>query len=98
MEFFTIGVYNSTEKEFFDKLSQLLNDSKIENEYLKNLNIDFNITHQEIDDEFLFYIKSVLFHELLHIFQHYNIIINSKFTQEFYRDDTKSNLSNLPIY
>jgi hypothetical protein len=60
----------------------LLNDSKIENEYLNNLNIDVNITHQEIDDEFLFYIKSVLFHELLHIFQHYNIIINSKFRPE----------------
>jgi hypothetical protein len=60
----------------------ILNDSKIENGYLTNLEIKVSILYKEIDDEFLYYIKSVLFHELLHIFQHYNILLGNKFRPE----------------
>lgn len=50
--------------------------------YLTNISINLNIKIFEIDDEFVYYIKSIIFHELLHIFQHYNIIINKKFRPE----------------
>jgi hypothetical protein len=55
---------------------------KIENNYLINSEINLNIIYKEIDDEFIYYIKSVLFHELLHIFQYYNILSNDKFRPE----------------
>lgn len=35
-----------------------------------------------IDDAFLYYIKSVIFHEILHVFQKYNLDINDKFRPE----------------
>jgi hypothetical protein len=58
------------------------NSSKIINGYLTGLNINIDITFEELNDEFIYYIKSVLFHEILHIFQYYNLKINNKFRPE----------------
>lgn len=60
----------------------ILKESKIVDEYLTNVVININIICKEFDDEFIYYIKSVLLHELLHIFQHYNILSGNKFRPE----------------
>lgn len=59
-----------------------LKNSVIEDNYLLNVKILFNIKYHIIDDAFLYYIKSVIFHEILHVFQNYNLKINSKFRPE----------------
>lgn len=59
-----------------------LEKSFIDDNYLNDVYIDIEIKINKIDDEFIYYIKSVLFHEILHIFQHYNIKINNKFRPE----------------
>jgi hypothetical protein len=51
----------------------------ISNNSLIGSSINLNIKIDEIDDKFIYYIKSVLLHELLHLFQHYNILKDSKF-------------------
>lgn len=60
----------------------ILKESKIVDEYLINVVININIICKEFDDEFIYYIKSVFLHELLHIFQHYNILSGNKFRPE----------------
>lgn len=60
----------------------ILKESKIVDEYLTNVVININTICKEFDDEFIYYIKSVLLHELLHIFQHYNILSGNKFRPE----------------
>jgi hypothetical protein len=57
-------------------------NSKIEENYLINSKIELNINIDEFNDEFIYYIKSVLLHELLHIFQHYNVLNGNKFRPE----------------
>lgn len=57
-------------------------NSKIEENYLINSKIELNIDTDEFNDEFIYYIKSVLLHELLHIFQHYNVLNGNKFRPE----------------
>jgi hypothetical protein len=48
-----------------------------------NLNkIDFNIEYHDIDEPFLYYIKSVVLHEIVHVFQNYNLNKNNKFRPE----------------
>lgn len=59
-----------------------LKDSTIEDNYLKFTKIVFNVKYNIIDDSFLYYIKSVIFHEILHVFQYYNLKINDKFRPE----------------
>lgn len=59
-----------------------LNNLEIENGYLTKSQIKLSIKVNKIDDEFIYYIKSVLLHELLHLFQHYNILSNGKFRPE----------------
>lgn len=59
-----------------------LKNSTIVDGILKNVKISFNIKYDVMDDPFLYYIKSVLFHEILHVFQHYNIKIKNKFRPE----------------
>jgi hypothetical protein len=59
-----------------------LKNSKIEDNYLLNTKILFNIKYDIIDESFLYYIKSVIFHEVLHVFQNYNLKINDKFRPE----------------
>lgn len=60
----------------------ILKESKIVDGYLTNVIINIYIIRKEFDDEFIYYIKSVLLHELLHIFQHYNILSGNKFRPE----------------
>jgi hypothetical protein len=60
----------------------MLKESEIINDFLTNSKIKLNIETGEFDDEFIYYIKSVLLHEILHVFQHYNILIGSKFRPE----------------
>lgn len=62
----------------------IVKDSIIDNGYLINSIINIDILVKNLDDEFIYYIKSVLFHELLHLFQHYNILIGNKFRPEFF--------------
>lgn len=59
-----------------------LKDSIIEDTHIKNVKIIFNIIYDILDEPFLYYIKSVIFHEILHVFQHYNIKIKNKFRTE----------------
>lgn len=59
-----------------------LKESSIKNNYLINSYIELDIKVNNIDDEFIYYIKSVLLHELLHLFQHYNLTSNNKFRPE----------------
>lgn len=59
-----------------------LKKSVIEDSYLLNVRILFNVKYSIIDDAFLYYIKSVIFHEILHVFQEYNLKINDKFRPE----------------
>lgn len=54
----------------------------IKNDQLEFTNIHFIINYNIIDDYFLYYIKSVIFHEILHVFQNYNLKINNKFRTE----------------
>ena len=60
----------------------ILKESKIVDGYLRNIIINIDIISKEFDDEFIYYIKSVILHELLHIFQHYNILYGNKFRPE----------------
>jgi hypothetical protein len=57
-------------------------NSFIEDNYLKGVEIEFNIDYLELDESFLYYIKSVIFHEIIHVFQHYNILLGGKFRPE----------------
>lgn len=57
-------------------------NSFIEDNYLKGVKIKFNIDYIEVDESFLYYIKSVIFHEIIHVFQHYNILLGGKFRPE----------------
>lgn len=59
-----------------------LKNSTIEGKYLFNTKILFNVRYYIIDESFLYYIKSVIFHEILHVFQNYNLKINDKFRTE----------------
>ena len=59
-----------------------LKESKLIDGYLTNLYVNIDIFYQDLEDEFIYYIKSVLLHELLHIFQHYNIKKENKFRPE----------------
>jgi len=59
-----------------------LKNSEIEDNYLLNTKILFNVKYHIIDDAFLYYIKSVIFHEILHVFQNYNLKTNDKFRPE----------------
>lgn len=59
-----------------------LNNSKIINDKLIDSKINLKIDVDVFDDEFIYYIKSVLLHELLHLFQHYNILKGNKFRPE----------------
>ena len=60
----------------------ILKESNLIDKYLTNVIININIINKELDDEFIYYIKSVLLHELTHIFQHYNILSGNKFRPE----------------
>lgn len=60
----------------------ILKESKIVNGYLKDIVINIDIINKEMSDEFIYYIESVLLHEILHIFQHYNILLGNKFRPE----------------
>jgi predicted SprT family Zn-dependent metalloprotease len=57
-------------------------NSEIEENHLTSSKIELNISIDEFDDEFIYYIKSVLLHELLHLFQHYNVLKGNKFRPE----------------
>jgi hypothetical protein len=74
-------VFNENEENICSAITDL-KDSIIEDNYLLNVKILFNVKYHLMDDAFLYYIKSVIFHEILHIFQSYNLRINNKFRPE----------------
>lgn len=74
-------IFNEDEENTCSAITNLKN-SKIEDKYLTNTEISFNVKYSTIDDAFLYYIKSVIFHEILHVFQNYNLKINDKFRTE----------------
>jgi hypothetical protein len=75
-------IFSSPNPENLCNATSHLEKSVIDDGCLNNISIDLKIKINTIDDEFVYYIKSVLFHELLHIFQHYNIKNNNKFRPE----------------
>lgn len=74
-------IFNENKDNNCNAITDLKN-SVIENNYLVNTKILFNVEYHTIDDAFLYYIKSVIFHEILHVFQNYNLKINDKFRPE----------------
>jgi hypothetical protein len=74
-------VFNKNEENICSAITDL-KDSIIKDNYLLNVKILFNVKYHSIDDAFLYYIKSVIFHEILHVFQNYNLKINDKFRPE----------------
>ena len=74
-------VFNENKENICYAITDLKN-SIIEDNYLLNVKILFNVKLNIIDDAFLYYIKSVIFHEILHVFQNYNLKINDKFRPE----------------
>lgn len=74
-------IFNKDKENTCVAITELKN-SKIENKYLLNSKVLFNVKYYIIDDGFLYYIKSVIFHEILHVFQSYNLKINNKFRSE----------------
>lgn len=57
-------------------------NSKIIDGYITDVDILFKISGDVSKEPFIYYIKSVIFHEVLHVFQHYNILLNNKFRPE----------------
>lgn len=74
-------IFNKDVKNTCNAITDMKN-STIEAGYLSNTRILFNIKYNIIDDAFIYYIKSVIFHEILHVFQSYNLKINDKFRPE----------------
>ena len=74
-------VFNKNEENICYAITDL-KDLVIEDNYLLNAKISFNVKYNIVDDAFLYYIKSVIFHEILHVFQNYNLKINGKFRPE----------------
>jgi hypothetical protein len=56
--------------------------SEIKDDYLTNSLITFDIGYLKLDDYFIKYIHSVINHEVLHLYQVYNLKINNKFKPE----------------
>lgn len=56
--------------------------SEIKDDYLTNSSITFDIGYLKLDDYFIKYIHSVINHEVLHLYQVYNLKINNKFKPE----------------
>jgi hypothetical protein len=61
------------------------NNSSFSNDYLIDTILTFNIhTNKEIDDNFKKYISTVINHEVLHLYQIYNLYKNDKFRPEYW--------------
>lgn len=56
--------------------------SEIEEDYLINSSIVFDIGYLNLGDDFIKYIHSVIKHEIMHLYQVYNLKVNSKFKPE----------------
>jgi hypothetical protein len=56
--------------------------SEIKDDYLINSLIIFEIGYSNLNDDFIKYIHSVIKHEILHLYQVYNLKINNKFKPE----------------
>jgi len=56
--------------------------SEIEDDYLINTSIEFEIGYLNLDDDFIRYIHSVIKHEVMHLYQVYNLKVNNKFKPE----------------
>ena len=58
------------------------NSSDVKDSTLINVVINIEISYKNLDYEFMNYINSVIFHEILHVFQLYNLRVNNKFRPE----------------
>ena len=58
--------------------------SKIINGYIENSIIELDIYFDKFDEDFIFKIYSVLLHELVHLYEHYNILLNKKFRPHYW--------------
>ena len=74
-------IFNKDKENSCGAITELKN-SLIEDNYLLGTKILFNVKYHIIDESFLYYIKSVIFHEILHVFQNYNLKVNDKFRPE----------------
>jgi len=76
--------YQKGSKNICDAKSDFSN-SKYVNDLLDGVIIDIYVFFDKMDKDFLFYIKSVLFHELLHVYQTHEIMKANKFKPESWR-------------
>jgi hypothetical protein len=74
-------VFNKCKENICNAIANL-KDSIIDDDYLEHSKILFNVEYNEMNEPFLYYIKSVIFHEILHVFKNYNLKINKKFRTE----------------
>lgn len=73
--------FRKDSENFCNGLCNITN-SKIENDYLIDTSISFNIGYLNLDNDFIKYIHSVIKHEVFHLYQVYNLKINNKFKPE----------------
>jgi hypothetical protein len=57
-------------------------ESYIKDDYLLNTSLSFDIEYINIDDDFIRYINSIILHEVMYLYQVYNLKINNKFKPE----------------
>jgi hypothetical protein len=58
--------------------------AKIEDTYLTGVRITLNIFINSFDPEFIFEINSTLLHELVHTYEHYNLLLGNKFRPHYW--------------
>jgi len=58
--------------------------SKIINGYVENSIIELDIYFNKFDEDFMFKIYNILLHELVHLYEHYNILLNKKFRPHYW--------------
>lgn len=58
--------------------------AKIVNGYIENSIIKLDIYFNKFDDDFIFKIYSILLHELVHLYEHYNLLLNKKFRPQYW--------------
>jgi len=77
----TINKYKSKEN-LCNANIKVSKETSIEDDYLIGSQIEFNVFINDLNDDFKRYIHSVVKHEVLHLYQIYNLKINKKFSPE----------------
>ena len=75
----TIDIINTFEVNNTCNATANFQQSLLIDTILENGEITFKINIIELDEDFIYHIESVILHELLHLFQFYNITLKKKF-------------------